>query len=325
MEFLDHLKLGTKALIPLIIMALLIVGLVGLGATQLSQLQHQSAEIIEHIDPAILYSAEANKAAQQIGYDVYRTLSYASGTPEEDEAQKDFGRWVSLGDKLMDQAATAYPEKAGDFAKFKTRLDVIVAELQAQQSIAVKTNGFALGSKDTPGDMDLGASVIRTQLPIDSQLRDLSNDITGYSDQLIIQDKQASQALSVASAKAIWTMIMLGALSIVGGLSAAIWMTSVNVSKPIARLADRMKTLAGGDLGVEVDGQQRRDEIGLMAKAVQVFKDNGLKANALETEANRLRLEADAERGNSEAERRRVEAEQATVVRILADNLSRLA
>jgi methyl-accepting chemotaxis protein len=46
-----------------------------------------------------------------------------------------------------------------------------------------------------------------------------------------------------------------------------------------------MKALAGGDLGVEVDGHNRRDEVGDMARAVQVFKDNAIERTRLEIKA----------------------------------------
>jgi methyl-accepting chemotaxis protein len=325
MNFLDNLKLNTKTLIPLVGMAVLIVGLVAMGATQLAQLQAQSSRIIEHNDPAIVYSVRANKALMGVGYDVYQILANIDGTHQAADVTKDFDKMVKRGDDTFDQAADSYPEKASDFSNFKARFDAIVVELQEQKAAAAKVNGLAMGSKDSAGDLDSAATVIKNQLPIDQQIQDFSKDITSFNDQLIAQNKQASQALAAASAKAIWTMILLGAISIVGGLAAAMWMTSTKISKPIARLADGMRTLAGGDFTVEVDGQGRRDEIGLMAKAVQVFKDNGLKAKALESEADRLKAEADSERGRGEAERRRVEAEQAMVVKTLADNLSKLA
>ena len=325
MNFLDHLKLSTKALIPLLAMAILIVGLVGLGANQLAQLQRQSAELVDHVDPAILDLSRAGKFTEETGYDLYRSLAYPTGIPEADEAQKDYDHSIKMVDEMLDKAAASYPEKASAYNDFKSRFDTLVVSLQPQMAIAQKTNGFGLGSKDTPADLDLEAGAVRNQMPIDTQIGQLSKDISSYNDQLMAQDKQASDALSAAAAKAIWTMIALGALSIVGGLAGAIWMTSSKISKPIARLAESMKTLAGGDLRAEVDGQARRDEIGLMAKAVQVFKDNGLKARALEADAERLRGEADSERGRTEAERRRVEAEQATVVNTLADSLNRLA
>lgn len=46
------------------------------------------------------------------------------------------------------------------------------------------------------------------------------------------------------------------------------------VVRPIVRMTDAMKKLAAGDLAIEIPFVERRDEIGSMAGAMQVFKEN---------------------------------------------------
>jgi|GEM_PF-184266 len=53
---------------------------------------------------------------------------------------------------------------------------------------------------------------------------------------------------------------------------------------PISRLTGNMTTLSSGDLGVEIGDQDRGDEIGAMARAVEVFKENSLKIEAMHAE-----------------------------------------
>jgi methyl-accepting chemotaxis protein len=53
------------------------------------------------------------------------------------------------------------------------------------------------------------------------------------------------------------------------------------VSKPISAMTEAMKRLAGHDLKTEIIGVGRKDEIGAMAGAVQVFKDNMIEADRL--------------------------------------------
>jgi len=67
------------------------------------------------------------------------------------------------------------------------------------------------------------------------------------------------------------------------------------VSKPITSLTGTMKALAEGQLDVEVKGAGRSDEIGEMARTVEVFRENALKITSM----------TDEERAASE--RRRVE------------------
>ena len=66
-------------------------------------------------------------------------------------------------------------------------------------------------------------------------------------------------------------------------VGAAILIVS-GVSKPIARMTGVMGRLAQHDLAVAIEGMERRDEIGAMAKAVDVFKQNMTRADELAAE-----------------------------------------
>ncbi|WP_029005916.1 methyl-accepting chemotaxis protein [Azorhizobium doebereinerae] len=68
------------------------------------------------------------------------------------------------------------------------------------------------------------------------------------------------------------------------------------VTGPISSLTRVMTEVADGDLQVEVPGAARHDEIGAMAKALLVFKDNLARTRQMEDDAARQRIEAEAER-----------------------------
>jgi methyl-accepting chemotaxis protein len=56
------------------------------------------------------------------------------------------------------------------------------------------------------------------------------------------------------------------------------------VSRPLVRMSEAMRRLAEHDLAVEVPGIGRHDEVGGMASAMQVFKDNAVRADRLAAE-----------------------------------------
>ena len=62
------------------------------------------------------------------------------------------------------------------------------------------------------------------------------------------------------------------------------------LTKPVHAMTGAMGRLADGDLDAEIPANGREDEIGLMASAVQVFKDNAIEVKRLESE------QAEAER-----------------------------
>lgn len=83
-------------------------------------------------------------------------------------------------------------------------------------------------------------------------------------------------------------MILIGlALLAVAAIAGIIFARTI--SKPITRLTGTMQALANGDLSMGVHGAQRHDEIGAMARAVEVFRENGLKVNEM-TEAEAAQI-----------------------------------
>ena len=85
------------------------------------------------------------------------------------------------------------------------------------------------------------------------------------------------------------------------------------VTSPLARLQSCMGRLAGGDVEVAIPGLGRGDEIGAMAGAVAVFKENAIKERAHEQEQAATRT-----RRASEDERVRAEAGQAAAAKAAA-------
>jgi methyl-accepting chemotaxis protein len=90
-----------------------------------------------------------------------------------------------------------------------------------------------------------------------------------------------------------------GALLLLAGLGALVaFFVGRNITQPLAGLRDKMAALATGRTDMEIDEVGRLDEIGEMAKAVEIFRQNALEKERLE-----------AERKAAEAERRRLEEE----------------
>jgi len=76
---------------------------------------------------------------------------------------------------------------------------------------------------------------------------------------------------------------MLLGLGLVLGVTIAVFTTRA-IATPIVEMTDAMGVLSGGDHSVGIPGQSRSDEIGNMAGAVQVFKDNMIEAERLNEE-----------------------------------------
>jgi methyl-accepting chemotaxis protein len=88
--------------------------------------------------------------------------------------------------------------------------------------------------------------------------------------------------------------VMAGVIvvSILAGLIASILVSRRFIAGPIRRLTGTMSGLAQSDFSQDVQGSDRRDEIGEMARAVLVFKENGIANQRMQAE----RTQAQAER-----------------------------
>ncbi|SFB50916.1 methyl-accepting chemotaxis protein [Rhizobium sp. NFR07] len=113
----------------------------------------------------------------------------------------------------------------------------------------------------------------------------------------------------LASARAsLWTM--LGVTLVISLLAlTAFFLFAKSLGNAIGRLTSTMVRLASGDLTANVDGEQRPDETGAMARAVKVFKDNALKTKELERQADEQRNMTEEQRRHN-AEAARIRAEQ---------------
>ncbi len=94
---------------------------------------------------------------------------------------------------------------------------------------------------------------------------------------------------------------------------------------PVKSLQAVMGKLAEGDLAADVPGIERRDEVGGMARAVQVFKDNGLEKVRLEENLKLAQAKADTERLAAAELQAQAAERQQEVVESLATGLASLA
>lgn len=65
----------------------------------------------------------------------------------------------------------------------------------------------------------------------------------------------------------------------VGVIATSVYIVFAQVTTPIKRITDAMNKLSDGDTTIEVPGLHKKDEIGKMAAALKIFKENKIKAD----------------------------------------------
>ncbi len=148
------------------------------------------------------------------------------------------------------------------------------------------------GDRDGASQFNSGDGLVVTGKLRDAIQADLDFNAKGA-------DQVAQEGKDIYSSAFYW---ILGVLAI--AIAFSVFVASVlvtGVSRPITAMVDAMKKLASGDTSTAIPAQGRKDEVGAMADAVQVFKDNMITSARLEAEQK-------AEQGRKEQRQKAVDS-----------------
>jgi signal transduction histidine kinase len=105
---------------------------------------------------------------------------------------------------------------------------------------------------------------------------DAASDVLGQiTDLNVANARVASASVTAAHRQALW---LIGAAIAVAGVIAVAALLYIRrwISDPILHLADSMHRLVDHDVDIDIQGTDRRDEIGEMARAAVVFRNNAI-------------------------------------------------
>ncbi|CAG0980772.1 Methyl-accepting chemotaxis protein II [Rhizobiaceae bacterium] len=180
----------------------------------------------------------------------------------------------------------------------------------------VRDSVYAAGSKGLPYPVNTEQWIAAATKGIDSLLA-LSGSIGDATSDYTLKVEDEGRWNVILS------LVVLGVATLLGAV--AFWVVVGRVARPIQGLTRVMSDLAGGNLGVDIPSIARRDEIGEMARAVEVFRDAGLENRRLAAEAEESRNLTDRERREREAIKAREAQELQEAMDALGNGLGRLA
>jgi len=227
--------------------------------------------------------------------------------------------------KTAATASSSYFSEAKDRLKHaeslvparKQPIDAILAGLDDLQTLTNKAieqrkNGDAKGA-------EAGMAVVN------DKLLKLMVQMQANGDALANRMNSGGDALSAEVNSAIdYTLGALGAVTLLS-LIFGMYVAQKSIAAPLMRLHHRMTTLAGGDTASEIEGHDRRDEIGQMASAVVVFRDHAIERARVAAQAEADRTLSDSERAQREVRQAAEAAHLQQAVQAVGDGLKRLA
>ena len=162
-----------------------------------------------------------------------------------------------------------------------------------------------------PADAMKGLPDFMTQFSaLESAMEQAGDQIEKVSGSISNRSSQTAQAIEYA---------LKGILGLTFVLSVTLFVFfRRSVTRPILDLSSGMVKIAGGDTQVNCAGLGRKDEIGIMATAVEVFRKAAIAKRELEADAERARQQAEADRI---ATQEKAEADAAERLRIATSGL----
>ncbi|MDP9835974.1 methyl-accepting chemotaxis protein [Neorhizobium huautlense] len=303
MTLLEKTGIRTKILSIIFLICAAGLGAVAYLSSEFKASDEAYFDFISRDNRATLEVARANRNLVGLTMTAYQTTFYEPQHPMYQFAANDY---VSTKEYVVTQLGRArdlLPQHAQALDGLITRMRAVIAQTD-------KAIEFAARSDDAQAKIALEKA--------DALVNPLSDDILSFLLARMGDVESRSKVLTADNSSLITTTLVTVVAIFLAVIGAALFVTSHGITTPIIRLRERMLSLAAGNTADEIDGMGRKDEVGEMAKAVQVFRENALERDRLaqETEANRSLSEKER------IEREKQKAQEAADVQFAVDSLA---
>ncbi len=300
-----NLRVWQKTLLPLALMAAVAVAISLYMMSGMKTIDDSYSRLIDKDARAAVWGARANATLLDLGSLAFRTIAETDAQQMQkliNSMQNSKGEFTDrigrVRSGISDPAMRARLSKVDD--DFQTAL---TAALEAGKASLANDKKTALAIMAQQFDPALDRTV-----PLMHQVvEDLSKNMDAQSDALTDQTNMTRHLSLAVLLVAVVVTVLFG-----------IWISISGMVRPIARLNDAMGRLAKSDWTTDVPGTARKDELGAMAKTVEVFKSNGM-------EADRLRAEQQAEQQRQIERGKKIETSVASFEKVIAEVVGTVA
>ncbi|PVE50078.1 methyl-accepting chemotaxis protein [Rhizobium rhizogenes] len=310
MTFLDNIKIRYKILA--ILLPIAAVGMAGAGVLAYSYKQADRAYVgfFDHNAAASTSVFRASTAVVGVGFAVNEILRITVMGGDTSPIETLYRNDTELFIKRMEDARRLDPSISVEVGKFIQRGKEII-DLANVSIDRIKS-----------GNLDAARVEIGK---IGPRVIDYREDLRLWNNAKAAETVKGVRLLSADATRTITNSLLGICLAFLAFIGAALFFVSRGITAPIERLSTRMVSLAGGETREEIDGIARKDEVGQMAQAVAVFRENALERIRLEQEADANRSLSEKERIARDEQKAREAADTQFAVDNLANGLSRLS
>ncbi|MEF0863692.1 methyl-accepting chemotaxis protein [Rhizobium sp. BR 318] len=274
---LNSLKIGSKLLILTIVTVAIGASISIFQATKLRSIDETYSGVLDNDASGAIKLAEVTGNSDAIGRVLYRLIA-ESDQSDIQRSGEELAQAFDETEKFIEQALAHYPQRKDDFA-------TITSELTAIRATIVPIQKLALAN-----DNDAALKLTRdTFAPARAKFDTDATKLYDWSKSELQRKNDAANAVTDKTILTSYVVQTIGAaFAIILGLAIA----ALQIVRPMRGLTEAMATLARGDLDIAVPGVARGDELGAMARAVEVFKQNGIRVREMNAQEAALQAKS---------------------------------
>lgn len=277
-----RLTLKTTLIGIVSVLVLQIAGQAFMATTKSQDINSKAAELATIWLPSVRVLGEIKYLATRVRLFESRITLIPDATLRRDTTTRKNEAISQMGQKFVTyQAVITSPEEKRIWDTFIDKWTAyLVVEKQIMTLVAGDKTSEAISLLNGPGAKNFNDALAALDLAIDFNNRGAARSVTEANE-------------TYTSAKL--TTLVLATVALLIGLGSAL-MVIFRVTSPLQRMNNTMGVIAAGDLNETIPYTDRRDEIGDMANALQVFKENGLRVREMEAEQKEGELRMAAQR-----------------------------
>ena len=275
MRWFDNLKLGRKLLLVFALLTALVAVMGGSSLQEIGRMSGATADLSQIRMPGIQVNGELRYLLA-----ARRTLEYMHVLSTDDAEMKAFESQHTNYLKALDTLRKSY--------------SVLLTTERGKAMFAQFEARYAAYDKDVAPVMELSRAhkAAEAAAMMNGKLRNdflaMSKEFEDLGKLTVEAGKQSAAAAAEVERTARTITILILGVVVALAVGAALMLKS-GIATPILAMTDAMRRLAGGDKTIEIPAQGRKDEVGAMSEAVEVFKQNAIEAERLATEQEAAR------------------------------------
>ena len=307
---LERFGIKTKILSLLILLAIISLSGIAYISIRFNQANDVYHGFINNESQAAVLGARASAGVWTAVAMSGRLLEQDPASPTFKEMKEKYEKDLQVATERFQAVGVAVPSRKPTMDKILATLSLVKANID--KSVALAASGSKAGIPPLLAENDV-------------LMKQLSSETGGNNNAMMELLTSGGDRMSASIQSTILFSIVALSIGVIFALGVALYVASAGITAPMAVLRERMTGLAKGETSQDITGIDRADEIGQMAKAVAVFRDNAIERSKLAKQAGAAQEATEAERMERDTQKAREAQDLQHAVGELETALGRLA